>query len=380
MGEEKKELNENEILLKLEANYEAAKSNYYRLVLRRQDDMVLKQLQKIPDNWEEYEKNRSDDSPAVPQEKQQRLSDLKKRKSWELKFESLNIYFIKAIEHAFLDTIQQKHMHDEQLEDAVDSVNNIILEIGANISNFKTLLLSLAKRGVSDLYYMIMSHDKFNDRQFNSFDEEFHDFCEYLIRHFQGYRNIIRNIDIFINSADFVEQFFTSSSSMQGWKINDNKVKQYLDNKEPEISIIELIKINTAADQYRKRLKKDFEYLNYYYNDRDGKLFRYNYIVDSHRQKLETGKVSQQVFEGLDNIRKGFLAIKTHTEKTGLGSYGSPGLSYSDLVNLILKTGKIIEVHYLRSSRYEDLKNFRNDILYYAQEEYHVLNPELERL
>jgi len=380
MGEERKKTPEIELLEKLEQNYENAKSNYYRLVLRKQDDMVLKQLQKIPDNWEEYEKTRSDSSPPVSSEKQQRLSDLKNKKSWELKFESLNIYFIRSIEQVFLDTLKQKHIDEEQIDEAIDSVNNIILEIGGNISNFKFLLLSLAKRGVSDLYYIIMSHDKFNNKKFSSFDDEFKSFCEFLIRHFQGYRNIIRNVNIFKDTTVFVENFFQASSSMQGWKVNDNAVKTYLDSKEPAIHIIELVKIINAAEQYRKRLKKDFEYINYYYNDRDGKLFRYNYIIDSHRQKLDSGRISPQVYEGLDNIRMSFLAVKKFCEDQGLGQFGCSDLNYSDLVTLMLKTGKIIEFFYLRASRYEDLKNFRNDILYYAQEEYHLLNPGLERL
>lgn len=380
MEEKTQKTPEAELLEKLEQNYENAKSNYYRLVLRKQDDMVLKQLQKIPDNWEEYEKNRSDSSPPVPPEKQQRLSDLKNKKSWELKFESLNIYFIRSIEQVFLDTLKQKIIAEDQIDEAIDSVNNIILEIGANISNFKFLLLSLAKRGVSDLYYIIMSHDKFNNKKFNSFDDEFKDFCEFLIRHFQGYRNITRNINIFKNTVEFIEKFFQASSSMQGWKVNDNAVKEYLDSKEPAIHIIELIKIVNAAAQYRKRLKKDFEYMNYYYNNRDGKLFRYNYILDSHRQKLDSGSISQQIYEGLDNIRISFLAVKKFCEDQGLARFGCSDFSYSDLVTFILKTGKIIEFFYLRASRYDDLKNFRNDILYYAQEEFHQLNPGLERL
>ncbi len=379
MGENKNGGTGSSIRGQLETNYHNAKSSYYRLVLRKQDDLVRHRLHKIPDNWDEYNKNRLDSEVEISSEKQTRLSDLKKKKSWELKFESLNIYFISSIENAFLDTLKHKFVTEEFIDDAVDSVKSITLEIGGNISNFKLLLLSLAKRGVSDLYYIIMSYDKFNNINLTTFDEHFENFCRSQVKSLRGYQNILRNIHIFQNASRFIENFFQKSSSSRGWKINEAEIKAFLEDENPEISIIDLRKIIIAADQYRKRLKKDFEFLNYYYNDKDGKMFRYDFIVDSLKLKFNNGKINDSVFEGFESVRNSFIAIKKYYENTGLAGFGSNEFTYNELVEFILKTGKIIEFYFLRSSRYEELKNLRNDILYYNQEEYYQLNPEADR-
>ncbi len=364
----------------LEERYLKAKTDYYRLVLRRQDDLVRQRLQKIPDNWEDYEKNRLASDPVITEEKQKRLSDIKQRKSWELKFESLNVYFINSIENTFMDILNHRNIDESSLLDAIDSVNNIALEIGANVSDLKFLLLSLAKRGVSDLYYVMTAYDRYKKKQFSSFDEQFGSFCDDCIRIFRGYLNVMRNILIFHQTSRFIEKFFQKSSSSRGWKIREQEIKAYLEEKDSEITIIDLRKIIVVADQYRKTMRDDYRFLAYYYNDRDGKLFRYNFIADSLKSKLDDGLVSSRVYEGFGLIRSSFKALKEFHEESGLEEFGNAGFNYQEILEFIIKTGKIIEYFFLRSSRYEDLQNLRNDILYHAQEEYHRINPDADRL
>ncbi|PKL40832.1 MAG: hypothetical protein CVV44_04285 [Spirochaetae bacterium HGW-Spirochaetae-1] len=365
----------------IETSYNESIVRYYRHVLRKQDEQVLKKIQKIPDDWDEYDKTRLISDPEISEDEKKRLSDIKSKKAWELKFESLNIYYLITIENTMISCLTHKILTDDEIHEAQDSVNSIITEIGGNIKNFKHLLLSLAKRAVSDLYYLMMTFRKYYYKLNVVFDEDFLRFCDDLITFFDEYRVMTRNISGFKKTREFLSRFFPVSANKRGWNIDETALKEFFEEeiKDEARTLAELKRTISAAYLYKKKQKKDYEFIKYYYNERDGKLFRYNFVVNSLSQKLIDQKISADVFEGFKKIRENFINLVRNFENRGLQGFGSPDLSYGQLVEFIFKGSLVLEYYYLRTLQHDELQKFRNDVLHYVEEEYNQLNPDAGR-
>ncbi len=354
--------------------YRAAKAFYYRYMLRKQDEDVFRKLQKIPDDWQKY----SDASPErqinITGEQQKRLSDMKKLKSWELKFESLNLYYLINIEDVLMECLSSNDIGDDELYEGIDSANSILTEIGSNISNFKYLLLSLARRAVSDFYYLMLAYEKFNKRREFIFEGGFQEFLTSAITIMTEHRAVIKNVESMKKYSQLIQPLFPKSSNQAGWKMDEFAVKKFIEEKtvsgEKKSPVIELRSIVSAGYLFKKKLKDDYDFIKYYYNDHDGKMYRYNYITEMLSQKLKEGKISAEVFSGFELIRKKFTEIKEIFEIKGLLGFGPRGMNYLEVLEFVYKCAKIIEFFYLRSMRYDDLQTLRNKVLYYVENEF----------
>src|SRR5512145_3257885 len=71
-----------EEIIKLENRFIQAKTDYYRYVIRSEDRTMFSKLVKIPDSWENYEVR---SGVHLTDNMKTRLSDMKRKMSWELK-------------------------------------------------------------------------------------------------------------------------------------------------------------------------------------------------------------------------------------------------------------------------------------------------------
>ena len=357
-----------------------SKAKYYRNVLKKQESEQLERILKIPDNWAEYKDN-NPTNLQIPDAQKKKLSDIKKFKSFELKFESTYIHELTTIEDSIIDSISYRPLSNDMIDETCDSLKHIINDFDSKGTNFKHLLLKLAKRAVSDLYYMVASHHKFMNKTEFSFELHFKDFCFKALNFLKEYNDLTNKLNLFNEYKEKIDRFFSKSSNHVGWKMDEIAVKNFFEKetKNTFIFISEMKKIVTSAKSLKKKIRADFEFIQYYYNDRDGKLFRYNFICRALSQKLEQEKTTPEVFSGFQDILLKFTDLKKHLEQLGLRNFGPPGFSYIETLEFLLKSSKVLEFFYLRSSKYDDLTQFRSETLHYIEKEFFEFNPDQSR-
>ncbi len=358
-----------------------SKIQYYRDVLRTQEEELLHRIQKIPDDWEEFEKKKTHQGINITDFDKKRLSDIKKYKSQQLKFESLYINHVMTIENTLLQCLSHEEVTDEELDEAIESVEMILSDIDNNLDNFKHLLLIMAKRAVSDLYYLVIAYTRFFKKDSFNFENDFKPFITGLIDEFTDYRHDMEFLPDIAKYNEMIEQFFVASSNRLGWKIDEFKLKNFLEEEggKKEFPFLELRAVISRAFRYKRKMKQDYEFMQYYYNETDGKMFRFNFISQSLAEKLNKGEISPRMYELYCQIRDNFGEVKRDLDFKGLYHFGYQTMSYTSLLDFVFKAGKIIEFYYLRSYNYEGLQKFRNDIVYYTEEEFYRIHPEINR-
>lgn len=353
-----------DILQELENRYYNLKMNYYRFVIREEDRAVIQKVIKIPESWEMYKSDK-----PLSDEVKYRLSDLKKKKSWEIKLESLYLFSITEIENVMISVFLQRKMDVKDLDAVVDYINTLILEKDDNLINLKYLLLTLAKRSISDFYYLLMSYSRFFKKKNFVFENDF----KTIMLEFIALINLLKKrydlIDKYIKYSNDISTLFEKSSNQLGWRINEFAVKEFLEKENPVLKIAHYRKFAKEAFIYKKELMNFYSFLKYYYNENDGKLFRLNFISESLKTKFDEGKITEEVYNSFEEIRESFRKYKIEFEKIGLKGFGNPDLQYIVLIDFIYKICKIVEFYYLRNMKYEDLQVFRNDILFYIEKE-----------
>ncbi len=356
--------------------FHESKARYYRNVLKQQDVQLLERIQKIPDNWEEYEK-KNPNRLVISKDKKKRLSDIKKAKSFEINFESYHLASLIVIENALVSCFSCRPLTQYEISEARDSLTSIINEFGSNASNFKHLLLRLAKRSVSDLHYLVATYHRYMRKSDYIFEQHFIPFCRDALAILDEYGQYLDHIVEFKQFMKRLDRFFSKSSNRVGWKMDEIAVKNYLENQTENtfVFVADLKNIVKLAFALKKKMKLNHEYLSYYYNDRDGKLYRLQFIMNSLKQKLKEEKIEQGVIEGFQEILNSFTMIKREFEVKGLEGFGFPELAYIQLLDFIVKGSKVLEFYFLRSSRYEELKEFRSELLHYVENEFYQLNP-----
>lgn len=358
------------LIRELEDKFFKIKMNYYRFVIRNEDKNILSKFSKIPESWDNY-------TPAegtrLNDEVKSRLSDMKKRKSWELKLESLYLFYITDIENKIISVMQQRSIPENEIDEAVDSVNSLILEFDDELVNFKYLMLALAKRSISDFYYILNAYSRFFFKKNFVFETDVKSLMNDFIAIFARYKNRGKVLNRFIQCNDEIMHMFPKSSNQLGWRLNEFAVKEYLDRSNQVVKIAELNWTVKEGFEYKKALTNCYSFLKYYYNENDGKLFRLNFIRESLKAKLDEGKISQEVYESYEEIRESFRDYKYHFENSGLLKFGPDEMSYLDLLDFIYRVSKIIEFYYLRNMKYEQLQTFRNEIMFYVEKEIFAL-------
>lgn len=354
----------------LDIEFTELKAHYYRFILRKIDEEVFRKIQKIPEDWAAYAAKTSGSISIITEDQKKRLSDIKRYKSWELRFESLYISHLITIEEVLIACLNHRSVSKDRLDEALESANCVLTEIGGSLMNFKHLLLSLAKRAVSDLYYFIIAFHRFHAKTHFDFDTRFHDFCTIAISALKEYRLFHGHLPLLNEYRSATLNLFPASSNAIGWKMDEFAVKKFLEEHDSREFIVELKKVVTVAYLMKKKLKTDHDFLVYYYNDTDGKMWRYNYIAETLHTRMAEGKITREVFDGYAAICEKFLEIKKMFESRGLTEFGPACFTYSEILEFTYKMSKLLEFYYLRAMRYDELQNLRNEILYYVENEF----------
>ncbi len=371
-----------------EKNYRESRIAYYRTILRQSDREMMRRVGKIPDEWDNAEAIYA----TLTEDEKKRLSDIKKQRSWELMFESLHLVFITTIEDRFLDILMHRPLEEEEIEEGIDAINHIMLELGASLTNLKEMLLSLSKRQVSDLYYLITAYLKFNHHSPGNFEKDFMDFSEGALMLFKKEKEIRGWISRILDFSTYLKQFYTKSTGASSWKLNEKELKALIAREtnedeflseskksEKEKSVYDLQEINrilSLAFLLKKRLKQDYLFIRYYFNEKDGKLFRLNFVTEALYQKLENGRIDEQVYTSMNEIRENFVLFKNSFEFLGMEGFGFHTLPFIDIMEILYKGCKLVEQFYVRTARYDELENLRNEMLYYVEQEYTSINPD----
>lgn len=358
-------------LFELERKYLQSKIDYYRFVIRNEDKIILTRFGKIPDNWDTYKQT---DEIKLTESVKSRLSSIKRKKSWELKLQSLYFFFITNIENKLITVFQQGYIDNEDLSEVVDSLSNLILEIDDELLNIKYLFLTLAKRSISDFYYLISAYSKFFLKRNFNYESDIKIILEDIIKIFNNYKKIESYVDTILNINDEISSLFSRNSNEFGWRMNEFSVKEYFEKSNPALKISELTKVVKIAYDYKKVVLNYYSFLKFYYNENDGKLFRLNFVYESLKNKLNENKISSEVFESYQQIRDSFINYKNQFEIIGLIGFGAEKMTYYTLLEFTFKLSKVIEFYYLRNMKYDSLQLFRNDILYYVEKEMLTLN------
>ncbi len=359
-----------EIVL-LEDKYLKARTDYYRYVIRSEDKTLFSKLIKIPDSWENY---KAGEGVNLSENIKNRLSDIKKKMSWELRLQSLYFFYITCIENSILSAIQQRLSDRLEIEEAIDSVNNFILELESDLLNIKHLLLTLAKRSISDFYYLISAYCKFFYKKNFNYEADVKLILMEFIKILNQQLVIKENIAKFKKYNEEISSLFEASSNELGWRMNEFAVKVFFEKESRAVKMKEYNRILMEMFELRNTMRNYFNFLKYYYNETDGKLFRLNFIHETLKQKADEKKVTQDTYKAYEAIRGSFLQYKFSFETVGLPGFGDEELPYIDLIHMIYKLCKILEFCYLRSMKYETLQSLRTDYLLFVEKEIYSLN------
>jgi len=348
--------------------YQQAKANYYRHVLRKDDELVLKKIQKIPDDWE----STNNQKIKLSDQEKKRLTDIKQKKSWELKFESIYIYFFTNIEEKLIDCLNYVKLTDEEFDEVKDSISSVLVEIGSNLVDFKYLSLSLAKRSVSDLYYLMASYSKFYRKKTFVFETDFYNRMNDGLKIFDNYHAFFSQIDNFLSYKENIEEYFKESSTNLGWKMDEFKTKKFFEKSEDggKSYISNLMKIIQAGKIIKDRIKLDFDFLIYYYNKTDGKLYRYNFVTENLKEKFNQNIINEEIYHGFKKITDSFIKIKNTLKMNGLKNFGPENFKYIEILTFLYKGTKIVEYYYLVNQQYDNLRQLRSDFVYHIEKEY----------
>lgn len=359
-----------EEIMSLESKYRSAKTDYYRYVIRSEDKDMLSKMIKIPDDWEDYKPR---EGVKLTESMKKRLSDIKRKMSWELKLQSLYFIYITNIEYVILSVLQQRDIEKHELDDAADSINNISIELEDELLNIKHLLLTLAKRSISDFYYLVSAYCKFFYKKNFHYESDIRIVLNEFIKMIQQQVQSRKSIESFKKYETEISQFFQASSNELGWRLNDFFAKEYFEKENKTMKIMEYNRLLKDLFDYKNSLRNYFNFLKYYYNETDGKMFRKNFIYESLKQKLEDKKISNDTFKTYENIRKSFIRYRSAFESSGIRVFGNHDMPYIDIIHLIYKLCKIMEFYYLRNMKYDNLQNLRNEYLLYIEKEISAL-------
>jgi hypothetical protein len=318
-----------EEIMSLEAKYRSAKTDYYRYVIRSEDKDMLSKMIKIPDDWEDYKPR---EGVRLTESMKKRLSDIKRKMSWELKLQSLYFIYITNIEYVILSVLQQRDIEKHELDDAADSINNISIELEDELLNIKHLLLTLAKRSISDFYYLVSAYCKFFYKKNFHYESDIRIVLNEFIKMIQQQVQSRKSIESFKKYEAEISQFFQASSNELGWRLNDFFAKEYFEKENKTMKIMEYNRLLKDLFDYKNSLRNYFNFLKYYYNETDGKMFRKNFIYESLKQKLDDKKISNDTFKTYENIRKSFIRYRTAFEDSGIRVFGNQFILYTSCV------------------------------------------------
>lgn len=355
-------------LSKIQESYYNSYVEYYRYVIRTEDIGVLRKISKIPDNWTGYV---SSVDTVLTDSVKKRLSDIKEKKSWEVKIQSLYLASVITIEKSFLAYLKYEEMDENDIEDANNSISNILLEIDDKheYENIKFLILSLAKRSISDSYYLMRAYIKYTCKKSGIDSGDVKSFLTNLYEYFKSYPLSLKKIREFLDYELTISHLFDKSSNRLGWRLDEVQAKSFFDKNNSSIIVTKLSKIVKEAYKFKNELKERYLFLKYYYSDTEGKEFRLNFIKESLQNKVVENKISESVLIKFNNIYDEFKRYKAQFNTLGLYGFGPEEFMYIDVLQFVYKSCKVIEFYYLRSMQYENLKSFRNEIQLYVENE-----------
>jgi hypothetical protein len=195
-----------------------------------------------------------------------------------------------------------------------------------------------------------------------------------ILSQFSRYKSIIATIPLFNSLSSKIDIFFMRTSNYTGLRLDENLIKKNETMLNESNGIIpDLAKMLPIAFSIKTKIKRNYDFLKFYYNKDSGRLFRYNYILENMKTKVDTGRTKIEIFEKFTAMRTAFCDIKYTYDMNGFEYFGFNGMQYGRLVDFIYKGSKILEYFYLRNSKYEDLQNLRNSILVYIENEQHKI-------
>lgn len=357
-------------IMRLEKKYTSAKTDYYRFVIRSEDKDMLSRMIKIPDDWTDYKPR---EGVRLTESMKKRLSDIKRKMSWELKLQSLYVIYITSIENVILSVLQQRDIERQDLNDAIESINNLSIELDDELLNIKHLLLTLAKRSISDFYYLVSAYCKFFYKKNFQYESDIRIVLNEFIKILNQQVQFKLSIKSYIKYESEISPFFQLSSNELGWRLNDFVIKEFFEKENKAMKIMEYNRLLKDLFAYKSNMRNYFNFLKYYYNDTDGKMFRMNFIHDSLKQKNEENKISNDTFRTYENIRSSFINYRNAFEDAGIAVFGNSEMPYIEVIHLIYKLCKIMEFYYLRSMKYDNLQDLRNTYLLSVEKEISAL-------
>ena len=215
---------ETEILFE---DYRKNRIEYYREVFKKHDRLLLSQISRIPDEW-----NDKASDITITDESRRRLCDMKKYKSWELRLEIFFMYYLVDVENYFISVLNYRSLGTEEMREALDSVNSILCETGSNLIDFSYLLLSVAKRSVSDLYYLLAAYKRFYYGKPFNFIADFEKLLAEISCIFDRYVHFSELTSAIYETGLKMDKYFIKSSNYSGWRLNDAVLRQNEKNME----------------------------------------------------------------------------------------------------------------------------------------------------
>lgn len=258
--------------------------------------------------------------------------------------------------------------HVTKITDASGTIQNMLTD---SSENCRHMLLSLARRAASDLYYMVAARNRYYQQQEYQFSRDFPLFCNQLATSYSSHC-MIHNI--FSQNSELtamIQETLLPASNSLGITVKDQDLRSWIPENDDDsmMLVTRLKKYMTTLFVYRNRIKDDFSFLRYYFNERDGKGYRYQFTMELLEAKKARGEISPLLPESFGHVYRTFRKLSSILMQMSLEDFGPRDFTYRQIVILVYGAAKFLEYIYLRNGNHEDLKLLRSEVYYHIEKE-----------
>ncbi len=267
-----------------------------------------------------------------------------------------------------VSAISRTEIIDGDIKAACRAINNINDFYSKNPDLLKDFLLLLAKYAISDLYYFLNTYWFQKHKTQMNFKVNYPSAATELKTIIETHRPTNEFMKLFFSQKEFTSKFFIKTNDKTGYTIDEVIFKDFYDKNLTNDSHVffsssALSKLIEKMSQIHIDMENHFKLLYHYYDNKTGKPFRYNFILENFEEKKNTGVISVKLFNEFRDYNNSFNIYREIIEQRGLINFGFEDFPYKESIILLYKYCRILEFVYLRKGYYDKLNNLRNTIL-----------------
>ncbi|MCP4130514.1 MAG: hypothetical protein GY754_05985 [bacterium] len=327
-------------MLKLKLKLEDAQKQYYRLIVRAEDRIMLKKI---------YEDKKE-------------LSPVEDEIFNALNFENQKLFHIRVVEENLVSCLEYKRLTKEDHISVLDSCKDILSDFDSNSERYEKLLLNLASRGVSSSYHLFQGLSlNYNKKKFTFNMGSLLKLGQVIIMKFRNNSRLKEQVRDYNYCKTNLQDYLKASQDGRLSSINIKAIKELITRTGTQLD--DFIKaLRECFDNLlalRNEIESNYEFLCYYY---ELKTHWYQSCMKRLQQMNHASEANKEMLKLFNEIQKSFIDYKTAFMNQGIDSFGPADCSFYDLNEVIYTTGKFLSSVYFCSYNVTKVREIANSI------------------